>query len=278
MIEDTYTRMRIYHQNDGFLVSYSVNMVFVMIGARYNWETAPSVKEEMRIVGCDSIDLLHIPSWDSKICKSEEIETLLKDLQPTIIEIPSYAPVDKEGKNCRKLIQDFCNLSPISQLRIVSHKKVTNIYDNIDYKYLSPRIDYAKPKDNDIVALFDSGRFSVLSTGLVESHVIVDDILAENTIKNPFVLLVDDMRRSPFISWDFLKKYHPLIIVDMTGSFQFYVRAGEKLIDRGIYTIRTSKGDIIAMSGVRENDNEISTSGNEDIAGNKYEKEVISRR
>ena len=48
MIENLYTRFRAYRMENGCVVSYSVDMEFVLIGGRYNDDIAPSIREEMR--------------------------------------------------------------------------------------------------------------------------------------------------------------------------------------------------------------------------------------
>ncbi len=272
MMEDAYTRLRIYNIPDGFLVSYSVDMEFVLIGGCYNKSLITSVCEEMRIAGCDSIDLLHIPSWDNMFCKDEQIVDLLNELQPTEVEIPSYVPCDAVGKTCKKNIMEFCNESYISKLTECSPKYINKSDSVLRGKYLSPTKEYDKPKDNDVVFLYNMGRFSVLSTGMVESRDVVDDIMTKDNIQELAVLLVYRIDQSPFVNSAFIEKYQPLIIIDTTEQ-KFYTRLDKRLKDYGISTKRTTGGDIIIMSGVRENDNEIPTNGIRDVANVKYNKE-----
>ena len=273
MIENLYTRFRAYRMENGCVVSYSVDMEFVLIGGRYNDDIAPSIREEMRIAGCDSIDLLHIPSWNRRMCDATELETLLNELQPTDIEIPAYNPTDENGKACRRVIKEFCENSPISQVIECSYKKVGKEGDTGRGLLLSPTKEYNEAVDNDVVEFFYQGRFKILSTGFVKSKEVVDEINKKSQLHNPILLLVCGMSESPFISLAFIHRSHPLIIVDMLDNNKYYHRANADLKDYGISSQRADNDDLILVSGIRRDDNIIETPTDASIDGNDYKTE-----
>lgn len=272
MINNGYTRLRTYSMLDGYVLTYSVDMEFVLIGGRYCENIVPQIREEMRIAGCDTIDLLHIPSWNCKMCSATELPLLLAELMPTVIEIPSYMPDDENGKQSQKTITDFCADSPIAKLkRCLPKANMKN--ENYEMgKVLSPYKEYDKKSDNSVVEYFNHGRFSVLSTGIIESKEVVDDINNKFQLPNPYVLVIDDMEKSPFVSMHFMQKSSPLIILDMHKNNKFYLRSGVDLKYYGIST-KKSDGDVVIISGIRKNDSEINTPSEENIGGSDYRTE-----
>lgn len=275
MIENKYTRLRAYRMPSACIASYSVDMEFVLIGGRYNDDVATAIHEEMRIAGCDSIDLLHIPSWDKRVCDASELEKLLDMLQPTDIEIPAYTPTNENGKICRRIIKEFCDNSPISQFVECTPKRIIKDKGNGRAILLSPVKNYENTTDNDIVELFYQGRFKLLSTGFVRSQEVVDDINMKPQLDNPLLMLVCGMNESPFASLTFLHRSSPLIIIDMLDNNKFYKRANVDLKDYGISSQRSDNGDLILMSGIRKDDNTISTPIDTSINGNDYETEYV---
>ena len=273
MIENKYTRLRAYRMQDGCVVSYSVDMEFILIGARYNDGIAPAIREEMRIAGCDSIDLLHISSWDKRMCDATELKVLLDDLQPTDIEIPAYNPTDENGKACERVIKEFCENSVISQFIQCSRKRVGKEEDTGRGILLSPSREYGGTTDNDVVEFFYQGRFKLLSTGFVKSKEVMDDINKKPQLHNPMLMLVCGMNDSPFVSLAFLHRSSPLIIIDLLDDNKYYRRANADLKDYGISSQRADNGDLILMSGIRKDNNKIDTPDDAIIDGNDYKTE-----
>ena len=88
-----YTRFRAYQLGEkGASFSISVDQYFVLIEARYNSVNKSHIIYEMGLSGVAHIDVLHITSWDEDHCKSTELEDIIKELKPSIIECPGYAP------------------------------------------------------------------------------------------------------------------------------------------------------------------------------------------
>ena len=273
MIENKYTRLRAYRMQDGCVVSYSVDMEFILIGARYNDGIAPAIREEMRIAGCDSIDLLHISSWDKRMCDAKELKVLLYELQPTDIEIPAYNPTDENGKACKRVIKEFCENSVISQFMECSRKRVDKEEDTGRGILLSPSKEYGETTDNDVVEYFYQGRFKLLSTGFVKSKEVMNDINKKLQLHNPLLMLVCGMSDSPFLSLAFLHRSSPLIIIDLLDDNKYYRRANADLKDYSISSQRADNGDLILMSGIRKDNNKIDTPDDAIIDGNDYKTE-----
>ena len=88
-----YTRFRAYQLGEkGASFSLSVDQYFVLVEARYNEVNKQHIKYEMRLSGVDHIDVLHITSWDEDHCKLTELEDIINDLKPSVIECPGYSP------------------------------------------------------------------------------------------------------------------------------------------------------------------------------------------
>ncbi len=275
-MNNTYTRLRVYHiEGGGLSFSYSVDMEFTLVGGRYNEENLMSIKDEMRIAGCDTIDVLHIPSWDGRCCQADEMRNLLRELQPAILEIPAYNPKDDEGKACRKILMDYSETVPFADV-IICHPKLINKMENgdMDRQILSPTSVFAELEDNDSVAWFRGGRFSVMNTGYVKSVEVVEELSSSPKLGEVGLLVVNTgMKRSPFISRVFLSKAHPMMIIDIAENNQFYIRGDLTLDVLGISSRKTNNGEVIITSGVRAGEVEIQTPEKSNLDGSLYSKE-----
>ena len=259
-MNNQYTRFRAYHVPDGCAYSYTVSKEFCLIGGRYHQSMKRSLAEEMRIAGCDTIDLLHIPSWNNKMCNADEIEEMLGLLRPTEIEIPAYIPEDKAGKRSRTIILDYCSQSSISELYICTPKFIrrNNPLGN-NRIIVSPMTDYTIPEDNDLVEFIGHGKFSMLSTGLVHTQEIAHEIAQNEDIRNVDLLILQGIRNNIFARSTFVNPINPKIIVDVLDNNQYYRRSDVVLEDYGISTMRNDKGEVIITCGENDIDYEIDT-------------------
>lgn len=272
-MNSNYTRLRVYHVDGGGLsFSYSVDMEFCLVGGRYNGENALSIKEEMRIAGCDTIDVLHIPSWEGRCCQPVELANLLRDLQPAVLEIPSYMPKDEDGKKCQQLLTEYSETTPFADIIICLPKLVSRMGNkDLDRLLLSPTSLYVEPEDNDSVVWLRRGRFSVMNTGYIKSSSVVETISSNSMLEVVGLLVVDSgMKESPFISRPFLVKAHPMMIVDVMENNLFYIRGDLTLDELGISSRKTLNGEVIITSGVRSGDAEIPTPDKNNLDGSVY--------
>ena len=275
-MNNSYTRLRVYHIDGGGLsFSYSVDMEFTLVGGRYNEENLMSIKDEMRIAGCDSIDVLHIPSWDGRCCQPRELTNLLRELQPAVLEIPAYIPKDEEGKACQRLLTEYSETTPFADIIICLPKMVSRMNENdMDRLILSPTSAYPEMEDNDTVVWLRGGRFSVMNTGYVKSEATVEKLSGSPLLGEVGILVVDSgMKNSPFVSRQFLSKTHPMMIIDIAGNNQFYIRGDLTLDEIGISSRKTNNGEIIITSGVRQGQAEIFTPEKKNLDGSIYAKE-----
>ena len=275
-MNNSYTRLRVYHIDGGGLsFSYSVDMEFTLVGGRFNEENLMSIKDEMRIAGCDTIDVLHIPSWDGRCCQSRELEKLLQELQPAVLEIPAYIPKDEEGKACQRLLIEYSETTPFADIIVCLPKLVSRMSEsNMDRLILSPTSFYPEAEDNDSVVWLRGGRFSVMNTGYIKSEATVEKLSSSPFLGEVGLLVVDSgMKNSPFVSKSFLSRAHPMMIVDISENNQFYIRGDLTLDEIGISSRKTTNGEIIITSGVRPGQAEISTPEKKNLDGSIYAKE-----
>lgn len=276
-MNNSYTRLRVYHIDGGGLsFSYSVDMEFTLVGGRFNEENLMSIKDEMRIAGCDTIDVLHIPSWDGRCCQSEELENLLRELQPAVLEIPAYIPKDEEGKACQRLLTEYSETTPFADIITCLPKLVSRMNESdTDRLILSPTSIYPEAEDNDSVVWLRGGRFSVMNTGYIKSEATVEKLSSSPLLGEIGLLVVDSgMNNSPFVSKPFLSRAHPMMIVDISENNQFYIRGDLTLDEIGISSRKTTNGEIIITSGVRPGQAEISTPEKKNLDGSIYAKEL----
>lgn len=222
------TRFRAYYMlHGGVSMSYVVDSSFALIEGRYNDDNREKIKEEMELTGMDTIELLHISSWASDFCNPEELPKLLEDLQPFDVEIPAYIPDTDEGKECRKIIKDYCNDSIYAELFESGPK--TLLYpanlDEIDYidVILSPLTISNDTVDNAVVKLFKRGRFSVLNAstmsadnGIVKS---LEDVKLLDCID---VLVARDVESSDSLFVNkIIAKTAPSVILDTNRNYVY---------------------------------------------------------
>lgn len=275
-MDNLYTRLRVYHiAGGGVSVSYSVDMDFTMIGGRYVEGIRSSIREEMRIAGCDTIDLLHIPSWEKRCCQPEELRLLLKELEPSCIEIPMYHPDDNIGKESLEAIRAYCDVSSVTELREMNPKMIRNINESNGRRMIlasgnTPKVNF----DNDIVALFRYGKFSVLNTGFVKTDKIVENICRRELPSIDIMILNDGADSADEVWASLIKKKKPTILIDTTNN-SYYILKDTNPESLGISTRKTEKGDFLIISGIRRIESEIDANKEDNISGMKYKTESV---
>jgi hypothetical protein len=61
----------------------------------------------MAACGVETIDTLHITSWDADHCSASELPDLLAMTRPAKIECPGYEPSSDRGRECRAIIRGY---------------------------------------------------------------------------------------------------------------------------------------------------------------------------
>lgn len=194
---NSYTRFRAYQLKDeGISCSYSVDDNFTLIGARYNEVNKLNILQEMNIANCKKITRLHIASWDEKCCKAEELEVILKDLQPTIVETPGDVPLQTNGLQGQKLINIYTQNSHNYSERL----KITPQYVNSlnadstgnynDMVFNPVELSISCVNDNSTIKLFRKGRFTVLNLGTCQSKNILERLMRSKIVTNKIDVLL----------------------------------------------------------------------------------------
>ena len=274
MMNSKYTRFRAYKIPDGSCFSYTVDKEFCLVGGRYPMPIVSSIAEEMRIAGCDSIDLLHIPSWNARVCNGVELKRLLEALRPTEIEIPAYTPDDENGKESLRVINEYIESSSISELVVCTPEMIGgDIHSSATRKMLTPLNNVPEKEDNDVTLWMGKGRFTVLSTGFTQSKDIALTVAQYSFLDNLDILVLQGINGNPFARYDFITAVNAKIIIDLGDNNNYYRRADVVLEKYGISTLRTEKGEIIITSGEIVNDEEIETPTPAPSIGSNYRSE-----
>ncbi|NDV84175.1 ComEC/Rec2 family competence protein [Bacteroides sp. 51] len=274
------TRFRAYQlSTPGSSFSYSVDNHFTLIEARINEVNGPKILAEMKITGCDTIDCLHITSWDQDHCNYEELKLILQYLKPKRIVHPGYAPDTHCGKNSLKAIKEYCSANYISRCE-VSHNFVTSLepgtrlkYNNIIY---NPTSEADNHNDNSIVQLFRAGRFTVLSLGDCEDAAIASRIMSCGMANSEtdVMILAHHGADNGFTSREFIQKIKPKIAIcssDFSNQYEHPKQEIRNLLyQEGVTLFTTKTGDVIITCGEDNNVKAYNLKNNsEDVSSTK---------
>jgi len=253
------TRFRAYQLGTpGSSFSYSVDNHFTLIEARLNETNCSNVIKEMNIAGCETINCLHITSWDKDHCNDEELKLILQHLKPKRIECPGYTPDTDCGKNSLKTIRNYCADTPAT-LQIISPTYLNGLqageklqYNNIVY---NPRNLSDKHNDNSIVQLFRRGRFKVLSLGDCEDEAIARRIMqcGMANYETDVLILAHHGADNGFTTKEFIQAIKPRIAICSSDYDNEYDHPRQKIrnilyeADVMLYTTKT--GDVVIVCG-----------------------------
>ena len=256
-MNDMYTRFRVYWMpNGGISMSYSVDTSYILIEARYNNDNRDKIKAEMKLAGKESVDLLHISSWDEKRCNPEELEVLLEDLKPLDIEIPAYEPDNESSLRCRRIIREYHQHSLYAELFEVGHSSIVRLSELVDFDYLDPIFTplkkYSEASDNAIVKLFRSGKFGVLNL----SECIHDNDVISQMKEMKLTNSIDVLVMNEFIQVDksdFLQQLIddccPRCIISLS-DWRILVRKDNPLSKQGVAIAVSEQKDVIVKYGL----------------------------
>lgn len=253
------TRFRAYQLSTaGSSYSYAVDDYFVLIEARYNESNKASIREEMNNCGCQFITKLHITSWDTDHCNPSELENLLSDLKPSVIEMPGYSPETPAAMRSKILLDQYIQnksyasgteISPqyIKGLSYAEERKYTDIL------YNPRRIDTTTPNNNSTVKLFRRGRFTLLSLGDCEDKQIGEYIMNNGItrMEADVMIVAHHGSEKSLTTREFVERVNPKVAVCTSNYDNQYehpsptVRA--MFSGRPLYT--TKRGDVIIVCG-----------------------------
>lgn len=272
MKRSIWTRFRAYQLGSaGSSFSYCAGGHFTLIEARFTDGNRQSLREEMRICGVDSIDTLHITSWDADHCSSGEIDELLRALRPTRVECPGYPPHRQSGKKCKGLIEDYKNRSnsPIDVKDInPDYIKSLSVAGELGYRdvlYHPTFIDPDTDNNNSTVKLFRRGCFNVLSLGDVESENLSARLRRDKYLsrETDVLILAHHGADNGFTNKKFLRSVKPKVAICSSNyDNQFsHPRPGirQLLFDEGIKLFTTKTGDVVVASRGESHDDFVVT-------------------
>ena len=260
---DKVTRFRAYHLGvKGASFSLSVDNDFTLIEARLNDSNFKNVINEMRIVGAQTVSLLHITSWDEDHCNNKELELILRYLKPQKIEFPGYNPDTECGIASFRMIKNYLqqnkfdgiSMSPtfINLLEAGESAKFSTIIYN-------PTKQYEKHNDMSTAALFRKGRFTVLSLGDCESpdiaNTIMNDIMANQ--ETDVMLMAHHGADNGFTTEEFIQKIAPRVAICACDYDNQYNHPKKEVTDilynNGVRYFTTKTGDVLNVCGTDNN-------------------------
>lgn len=258
------TRFRAYQLgNEGSSFSYSAGNHFTLIEARLNEINKLGIDLELKLLGKDKIDVLHITSWDTDHCKYAELEEILKCYEPKKIEYPGYAPHTESGENCLKLIKKYKkDEDTIEKVKIDTDyvKGLSNAnlweYNNVIY---NNNKNYDDSNNNSTIKLFRSGSFTVASLGDVEAPEIREMLMrSEIFLKEVDVMiLAHHGADNGFTNSEFLSKIKPTVAICSSNYDNQYEHPKKEIRDilykNDIPVFTTKTGDVVIVS-VSEHD------------------------
>lgn len=252
-----YTRFRAYQLGEcGASFSLSVDNHFTLIEARYNQTNKPHILWEIKLLNKNTIDTLHITSWDDDHCKSDELINILRELLPTRIEYPSYTPHTDNGRVSLTIIEKYkrhinCELIPITPAFVLSKERYK--LQGIDIFYNPVKL-FDKSNDNSVVKLFRVGSFQILSLGDCESAEIRDRLMADEILRNEVdvLILAHHGADNGFTTTEILKALSPTVAICASDYNNQYGHPDDAVVNRlrsaNIDYYSTKRGDIIVKS------------------------------
>ena len=264
MLKSVLTRFRAYQLgNEGASFSYFADGKFTFVEARITKISSPSLMEELKACGKQSLDTLHITSWDQDHCDVVELGHILEHLLPTRIEYPGYTPHCDNAEEALKVILAYREQKR-RQGRVVECQRIDPPYiaslnNAPEFGYNSilfhpKNISADNNNDNSTVKLFRSGSFNVLSLGDVESTAISANLRCYRSIQREvdIMILAHHGADNGFTNKKFLQVVKPCIAVCTSNYDNQFDHPKQEIRDLlheyeiPIYTTKT--GDVLVQS------------------------------
>lgn len=250
-----YTRFRAYQLGEkGASFSISVDHYFVLIEARYNSVNKSHIIYEMGLSGVAHINVLHITSWDEDHCKSTELEDIIKELKPSIIECPGYDPHTITGiRSLSIILNSGCKVVRITPSVVQSQFFTRLVGRDLFFGPINIKKDTTS-NNMSVIKLFRIGSFQVLSLGDCEDSDIAERLVEEEIITKEVdvLILAHHGADNGFTTTDFLKALNPRVAICACDWDNMYSHPSDKvrsmLSNLGIKYYSTKAGDIIAQS------------------------------
>lgn len=250
-----YTRFRAYKLGEkGASFSLSVDQYFVLVEARYNEVNKQHIKYEMRLSGVDHIDVLHITSWDEDHCKLTELEDIINDLKPSVIECPGYSPHTFTGIMSLSIVTKSASQVIRITPSLIMNQDFTRLFGQDLFFGPNDISDNTNSNNKSTIKLFRIGSFQVLSLGDCEDEAIAKKLMQNDIITNEVdvLILAHHGADNGFTSTDFLKAVNPKVAIcacDWDNMYSHPSPAVRSMLSNlNIKYYSTKAGDIIAQS------------------------------
>lgn len=245
--------------SEGSLFSFYTTGKYTLIEARLPKGGIEVLANDLQLHNKDTIDVLHITSWDIDHCNYQDLVAIINAFRPSRIEVPDYNPESKEGKLCQQVILGYDKVHEkyIPNVVVITQQYIKNLpsastfgTSNIVYKSA-----YQSNNKNDmsLIKLFRSNGFSVLSLGDCESEEIAARLLSYDSIQLEVDVLIlpHHGAENGFLSGDFLDGVKPQLAVcssNYDNKFDHPVPSICALITtREIPLMTTKRGDVIIV-------------------------------
>lgn len=171
------TRFRAYQLGQaGSSFSYYAGNHFTLIESVITDINHQLLQDELKVCGKNSIDTLHITSWDNDHCSKSSLDWILEHLKPKKIEYPGYKPHTDNGKACLAAIKSYkdklANKGSSITIQSIDPPYIDSLNhaEDLGYKdiFYHPKQLYDSSNDNSTIKFFRRGSFNVLSLGDVE--------------------------------------------------------------------------------------------------------------
>ena len=251
-----YTRFRAYQLGvEGSSFSLVVDNHFTLIEAKLTETNVPNLVDEVKYIGRNNIDVLHITSWDKDHCDDISLQKILKYLKPKRVEYPSYCPDTETGKSCLRMIENYSmgEKMPIKTWRVKLSQNYAEPLKGKDI-FFNPMRVVEKHNDNSIVKFFREGSFQILSLGDCEadetSERLKDNPILQNEVD--ILILAHHGSANSICSHEFLASISPKVAIcssNYDNKFEHpdqVIRNRLSSLDIPLFTTKT--GDIIIES------------------------------
>ena len=262
-LKPIWTRFRAYQLGqEGASFSYFAAGKFTLIESMATDVNKKQLLDELKICGKNTIDTLHLTSWDIDHCSESGLEWVLEYLTPQRIEFPGYVPHHDCAERCLKLIRSY------RQKKLQSGKQVT--VQAIDPDYIAelptaedlgyrnifyhPKVLKNDSNNNSTIKLFRTGSFNVLSLGDVEDPSIAAMLKRDKYLRREVdvMILAHHGADNGFTTKAFLEALSPKVAICTSNYANKFDHPRQEIRDMlhelriPLYTTKT--GDVLIES------------------------------
>lgn len=258
------TRFRAYQLGQpGSLFSYFATGKFTLIEARVTNLSRASIRNELQQCGKQTIDTLHITSWDDDHCAAKELDEILNVWKPKKIEFPGYISDTDNFKESKSIIEDYKRRASyvgenVNCVQInPEYIKGLETAKELGYRdilYWPKEISQESSNNNSTVKVFREGSFNLASLGDVEDINIAAYLRGCGMFKREtdVLTLAHHGADCPTNSEKFFEIVKPRIAVCSSNYDNEYDHPRQVVRDRlsklNIPVYTTKRGDVVIVS------------------------------